>query len=290
MKGKECIYRTHRLCIISIILLCIGACEHVAVGGIQGVSEPARAVIPPFAPGEKLTFVLKWGKIPAGKATLEVRSIEEINGEAAYRFVMTARTNSFVDIFFKVRNKIEGMANVAMNRSVYYKAKQREGGYKRDIVVYFDWEKQQAQYSSSNKLKEPISIRPGTFDPLSVLYYVRMNPLEENTNIIRSVTDGKKNIDGNLRVIKRETLKVPAGKFETYKVEPSTEGIGGVFKKSKKAKLHLWLTADERRLPVKIKSKVAVGSFVGELVKIEEPPKTMRAPGVSALTQAAEEE
>jgi len=28
----------------------------------------------------------------------------------------------------------------------------------------------------------------------------------------------------------------------------------------------LWVTADKRRIPVKIKSKVVVGSFVGELV------------------------
>ena len=69
--------------------------------------------------------------------------------------------------------------------------------------------------------------------------------------------------------VARSGASVPAGKFDTYKVEPSTEGIGGVFKKDKDAKIHLWLTADERRLPVKVKSKVVVGSFVGELVAVE---------------------
>jgi hypothetical protein len=52
-------------------------------------------------------------------------------------------------------------------------------------------------------------------------------------------------------------------------VEPNLEHIGGVFKKSKDAKLKIWVTADSRRIPVKIKSKVAVGSFVGELMSVE---------------------
>jgi len=41
--------------------------------------------------------------------------------------------------------------------------------------------------------------------------------------------------------------------------------VGGVFEKTKDAKIHIWVTADERRIPVRIKSKVAIGSFIGEL-------------------------
>ncbi len=235
----------------------------------MAVDEPR----PPFFPGEKLTFVLKWGAIPAGEATLEVQSIESISGKDVFRFVMTARTNTFADLFFVVRDKIEGFSDLAMERSMFYRAKQHEGGYKKNSTIAFDWEKQTAQYSNTKRTDDPITIPHGTFDPLSVLYYVRTVPLYEKAQIVRPVTDGSKTVTGTLRIIKRETLKVPAGKFDTYKVEPSTEGIGGVFQKSKDAKLYIWLTADDRRLPVKVKSKVAVGSFVGELVSIEGPPE-----------------
>ncbi|MGA8180500.1 MAG: DUF3108 domain-containing protein, partial [Desulfobacterales bacterium] len=54
--------------------------------------------------------------------------------------------------------------------------------------------------------------------------------------------------------------------YDTYLIEPELKHIGGVFEKSKNAKIQLWVTADKRKIPVKIKSKVAVGSFVGELV------------------------
>jgi len=51
-------------------------------------------------------------------------------------------------------------------------------------------------------------------------------------------------------------------------LEPNLKDIGGVFEKSKDAKISIWVTADHRRIPVMIKSKVIVGSFVGELTDI----------------------
>jgi hypothetical protein len=59
---------------------------------------------------------------------------------------------------------------------------------------------------------------------------------------------------------------VPCGIFDTYLVEPDLKDIGGVFRKSKNAKLEVWVTSDNRHIPVKIKSKVIVGSFVAELI------------------------
>jgi hypothetical protein len=76
-------------------------------------------------------------------------------------------------------------------------------------------------------------------------------------------------VSGSAKIIRKETIEVPGGRFETYLIEPELKDIGGVFKKSKDAKIQLWVTADERRLPVKIASKVSVGSFVGELITIE---------------------
>ena len=83
------------------------------------------------------------------------------------------------------------------------------------------------------------------------------------------MTDGKKNILGRARLIKRETITVPSGTYDTFLIEPDIEHVGGVFEKSKDAKIELWVSADERRIPVRLKSKVVVGSFVGELISVE---------------------
>jgi hypothetical protein len=90
--------------------------------------------------------------------------------------------------------------------------------------------------------------------------------LKEKLIIERPVTDGKKCIIGKAFVIKKETLKLAIGTYDTYLIEPEIKHVGGVFEKSKNAKIQVWVTADKRRMPVKIKSKVVIGSFVGELV------------------------
>ncbi len=80
------------------------------------------------------------------------------------------------------------------------------------------------------------------------------------------ITDGEKFVIGRARIIKRETIKIDGKPYDTFLIEPDLQHIGGVFEKSKDAKIKLWVTADHRHIPVKIKSKVVVGSFVGELI------------------------
>ena len=71
---------------------------------------------------------------------------------------------------------------------------------------------------------------------------------------------------GRARIKKRESLTVAHGTYDIFLVEPELQHIGGVFQKSKDVKLKIWVTADARRIPIKITSKVVVGSFVAELI------------------------
>ena len=153
-----------------------------------------------------------------------------------------------------------------VSRSLFYKKKQHEGKNKKDVVVNFSWEQNKAQYSNFNNKRPPIDILSGSFDPLSAFYYTRLVEFKKNSIIERPVTDGKKCIIGKAFVIKKERIKLASGTYDTYLIEPELKHVGGVFEKSKNAKIQLWITADKRRIPVKIKSKVVVGSFVGELV------------------------
>jgi hypothetical protein len=229
------------------------------------VAKESRA---PFSPGEKLTFQVRWAFIPAGEAVLEVYPIETMNGRRVYHFVLSARTYPVVDLVYKVRDRIDAYTDEKLTHSILYK-ESKEGKRKKKVVVRFNWEKGEAQRSNFGEKRAPIPVKPGTFDPLSVYYALRLHDLKENMEIEKPLTDGKKWILGRARVVKREKVTVLSGTYDTYLVEPNLEHIGGVFKKSKDAKLQIWVTADSRRIPVKIKSKVAVGSFVGELMSVE---------------------
>ncbi|MGD9212763.1 MAG: DUF3108 domain-containing protein [Desulfobacteraceae bacterium] len=226
----------------------------------------------PFRPGERLVFELRWAFVPAGEAVLEVLPIENINGMDVYHFVMTANSNSFVDAFYKVRDQIDAYVDIAMNGSVFYSKKQREGSTKRDITVAFDQKNLTAVYQEKGKDKRQIKIVPGTFDPLSVFYFARTLGMNAGMQIQKSVSDGKKVVIGKANIVRREKIKVPAGTYDTFLLEPELEEIGGVFEKSKDAKMQIWVTANKAHIPVKIESSVMVGRFIGELVSVSGLP------------------
>lgn len=232
-------------------------------------SYSSGSSLPPFQPGEKLTYILKWEVIPAGEAILEVLPVKRIKGITVYHFTLSAKSNSFVDFFYKVRDKIDAFADIGMHHTLHYTKKQHEGSTRRDVVVEFDWQKNEAQYTNYGKKMAPISIPDETFDPLSAFYYSRFLDLEVNTLIKRHVTDGKKIVLGTARVVRKEQINLDMGTYDTYLLEPEIKDIGGVFAKSRNAKIQIWVTADHRRLPVRIKSKVVVGSFTGELIAAE---------------------
>lgn len=222
----------------------------------------------PFAPGEKLRFVLMWTFIPAGEAVLEVLPMQTINGQRAYHFRFTAQSNAFVDLIYKVRDRIDAYASADMSHAIKYIKKQREGKHHQDLQVRFDTKNLLAEYWDGKK-KKITAVPPGTFDPLGAFYFTRLADFRTDGLIVCPVSSGEKWAQGEARIIGQETIEIVSGTYKTYLIEPDMKHVGGIFKKEKKAKIQLWVTADQYRIPVKIASKVAIGSFVGELVTME---------------------
>lgn len=234
---------------------------------ISGSFYPVKAeeMIRPFKSGEMMHYTLSWGVIPAGEATLEVHDIKEIQGVEAYHFVMTAHSNAFLDVFFKVRDRIDSYTDTDMKHSLYYEKDQLEGKTRRYERVNFDWENKESTYVNFDNEPKIISQMDGSFDPLSVFYFSRTLDLQEGREFEHPVTDGKRSMVGILRVTGRERVRVAAGTFDTLLLEPDLKKVEGVFSKRLKAKIKLWVTDDDRRMLVKMKSKAKVGSFIAEL-------------------------
>ena len=70
-----------------------------------------------------------------------------------------------------------------------------------------------------------------------------------------------------INVGNREKVKVPFGEFWANDVVPEMKNLSGVFKKSPKGMLRVWYSADNRKIPLKISSKVVVGNFTARLIK-----------------------
>lgn len=253
----------HQINLRIIVILCLflyGMPPNISIADTANIQ---------FTPGEKLKYTLRWENIPAGELQLEIRPITTINDVPAYHFVLIAKSNSAIDLFYKIRDRIDAYANTQMTRSEYYQKTQTGRKKARNESAVFDWLNEKVQYTDSGVPQKPVNILPGSFDPLSAFYYTRMAISEINTHIELPVTDGKKNMIGKARITGRETITLQSGNsYDTLILEPDISLFGGIFKESKDAKLHVWVTSDERRIPVQIKAKVKVGHFIGELVSV----------------------
>jgi hypothetical protein len=219
--------------------------------------------------GERLEFKIKWSFIPAGTASMEVASIPPDIAVDANHFILKARTYPAIDLIYKFRERIDSYTNHSITRSIRYK-KVQNGRTKRDINVAFDWDKHEASYKNFKEKLKPITIQDGTLDVLSAFYFIRTQKLIVGQTIERPITDGKKVVIGRLHVLKREKIRIKGRTIDTFKLQPELKGVKGVFEKSKHAKMYIWVTADNRKILVRLKSKVIVGSFVANLVNLEQ--------------------
>jgi len=223
--------------------------------------------VPPFRPGEKFIYSASWSMIPAGDAVIEVLPFKIYNGMRTYHFGMETRTNAALDLIYKIRERQDSYPDFDMSRTLYY-AKKSTGEHPRDVVVTFDWEKMKATYTNFGQSEEPVSIQAGTFDPLSLFFVIRLHKLKEGDVLEIPVTDGKKLIATKARVDRREKVIIDGKPYDTYLIIPEMERLDKVFGKEREPDMKIWFTADDKKLPVKIQTKVAVGSFVFELIAV----------------------
>lgn len=219
--------------------------------------------------GEKLDFKLKWGIITAATARLEV--LQKEDGSIVVR--ASARTVPFLDSIYPVRETVESRLSLPDHRVQRYFKSGKEGRGPAGVdEILFDWSRRTATLTRDGESREPIEVPVGVQDPISSFYAYRASEVVDYGPVVLDVTDGKKVADGEVRVVGRETVEVPAGIFEAVIVEPEIEGVGGIFKKSPNATIQIWLTDDEWRTPLKLRSKVAVGHFTAVLTKMAHDP------------------
>jgi hypothetical protein len=232
-----------------------------------------------FHVGEKLTFNIKYGFIRAGEAKMHVAEEVQIDSlHRAYRIITTARSASFFDNFYKVRDSVETWLDTRGIFSWKYEKRLREGGYKFDLLVKYDqihgkaYVKRIRYHNTDEPLKIKnqsefeLDIPPYVLDVLGAFYYVRTQKLEPGMPLYMTNHDNKKIYDLQVLIQKREKVSVDAGTFRCILIKPILLGES-IFKQE--GELWVWLTDDQYKIPVKMQSKVAVGSITTELKSIE---------------------
>jgi len=257
------------------------------------VSETARIDLPStsnmriaFAPGEELVYAIKFGPIRAGEAVMTVVGVEWANGGRCYRLKSTIRSTGFFSTIFKVDDLTESWFDMNQMLSRRFVRIVNEGNYHRHDAVQIDSERNMAHYFPKG---DSVRVEPRTQDVLSSIYFARGLPLDVGQSVLIPTHIDRKNVMLDLRVLKRETVRTPAGTFSCGVVEPVMLETG-LFKNE--GRVTIWVSDDADRIPVIIKSKVKVGSISAVLVShrrgtpLPMPPQSPPAGDVRVTTRA----
>jgi hypothetical protein len=228
----------------------------ILVAGLGFLPATAEQKIP-----EKLIYDLSWTGIPVGQAEQEVSE----QGDS-YRIVSSARSNDWLSTFYPVDDRTESVLDKVgpfPGRSRNFKMIFKEGRRIRDREIRFQPQETKALFIDHNNGDQvTVPLEAMTFDIYASFYHVRHQPLKPGATFYVNVLDGKKLHRIEIRVLRRERVKVPAGEFDTLVIEPMV-APEGVFEG--KRGVRIWLTDDERRIPVKAQTKVRVGSVTAVL-------------------------
>lgn len=249
-----------------LILPALLAAAHAVDAGVPARAPQdgaAEARSPrPFRVGERASYQVKLGAVRVGSGSMQVVGVERVNGHDTYhaRFRLSGGIP-----FARVDDRFDTWMDVDGLFSRRFRQDQKEIRFERRRTYDFFPERREYRRSDNGEVGPIPTDQP--LDDISFLYYARTLPLRpgDTYRLNRYFKE-----DGNpvvLQVLRRDTVKVPAGTFPTIVVRPIIK-TKGLFSEGGEAEVYL--SDDARRVPVMIRTRVPViGSLTMNLVEYE---------------------
>jgi hypothetical protein len=211
--------------------------------------QPRKVV--PFDTGEKLTFDVRFGGLKVGSGRMEVVGMQDVRGREAWHTRFTVKGGI---PFYRVNDRMESWIDTRTFESLRFVQDLEEG--RRDKERTFEIYPDLAAYSE-NGAKSTASVED-PLDDAAFMYFVRTISLEvgKTYDFNRYFRPDRNPVQ--IRVLRKDTINVPAGRFQTVVIQPVIKSKG-IF--SEKGHAEMWLTDDPRRLLVQMKTDLSIGSL-----------------------------
>ena len=241
------------------------------IGTAQQEPPAPRNGVPgdPAATREELEYSVEWRLIPAGTAQIDW-TVTPHSGVAASELKMHLQSAGLVSRLFHVDDQYLAL----MNQNLCAQSTEvtaHEGSRNRETHVAFDPQQRKASYlekdlNRNTTATQEVDIPPCVHDVLGGLMMLRNLKLEPGTAVQIPVSDGKRFAQVRVESQRREDLVTPLGLRKTIRYEVFLfDNV--LYKRS--GHLHIWLTDDNRRLPVQLQVRLqfTIGTITFRLSK-----------------------
>lgn len=245
--------------------------REMAPGLVVDTPPPPPPGPVPFAAGEQISYEIRWESGPldlsAGEATLTVGARPEGTGTPGWTFEARAATADWVSRFFEARDRFTTEADAVL-RPLLHTREIREGRRQFDRSYLFDHDARvvrmgdtPAEAASPDAISLPVP--DGVRDALATFYYVRSLPLLAHTTISLPVNDAGRNLVLHLRVGDVEEIDHAGRRVRALRLQPVVDRR---VERRQPASLTLWLSDDERRVPLVVEVSAGFGQVRANLV------------------------
>jgi hypothetical protein len=232
-------------------------------GAAAPAKPAARAERPvPFRVGELLAYDVSWSSyLTAGTATVTVREKRPSFGSTAYSIVAEGRPTPLLSklytLYYKAETLLDAYSLLPQRGTVY----SEEGKDRRTKTVSFNQGARSAVYEvqTATKVRRDLKLPPYAQDALSAIYVMRAIPMKPGASITMPVADSGRVYNVKITIGQREAVKTGIGTVNAWKLTPVVTDDKG---KPAGRAMAVWISDDERRLPVKLQAELPVGSFV----------------------------
>lgn len=211
---------------------------------------------------ENLKYIISYGFVRGGKASLKVKS-ERYKGQDVYHLILSGRTTGVAGTMYNVKDSYESFVDKETLLPIKAIRNIKEGRYKRYNELLFDRENNKVLSLRSGEK----DVVPGVHDILSAFYFARVklfnSDLVEGQNLKLDTYFSDKPFLLQFKFMGYETINSKIGKIKCYKFIPVVE-TGRAFKN--KDDVHIWISADENKVPVRVQFDLFIGSLRCDLV------------------------
>ncbi|MDQ3673425.1 MAG: DUF3108 domain-containing protein [Gemmatimonadota bacterium] len=229
----------------------------VASAGAQAGTDTSvgsgRAKVP-FGVGERMEYEVRFGRLKVGNAHMEVVALEHIRGRTAWHTAFWVQGGNFL---YRVNDVYESWIDAETLSSLRFVQELEEGG--KNTTRKFEIYPERAVFLQTNKKdpKEEKSVS-NPLDDGSFLYFIRTIPLVvgETYDFERYFRPDRNPV--RIKVLRKERITVPGGRFNAIVIQPVIK-TKGIF--SENGHAEIWLSDDDRRIILQLKSRLSFGSL-----------------------------
>jgi hypothetical protein len=225
----------------------------------------------PFEGGEKAVYHGSWNGL-FSVATAEIYTVPAVvDDRRVYNVRVEAKTSKALDVIWKMRDTVRSSFDAKALVPSSFSFHQRENSRIIDTEARYDpatkrWIVNRQQVGKRKKSYE-FDAR-NTLDPLTAVYLARSLEFKPGDRLYFKIFGGRYRYLLELHVEGKEPVTLASGRtIEAYRIIPRLQNITKRGYAERLNEAVVWISADERRMPVKLSSKVVFGSVHVDLVE-----------------------